>query len=138
MFQPTLLEGCSMLNPSPRLLPKVSDNDGINEVYGVARAKGIPAVYIIQWADDLTAVKYDMGPLCGPKLSDSACMTINAFFQQIVYIYGLMEFPPGAETMHVCAYPKNGDISNIRPEDSYGIANSLYDIVMDEKNWGWK
>ncbi|EKF86933.1 hypothetical protein [Methanobacterium formicicum] len=135
MFQPILLEGCSMLNPSPRLLPKVSDNDGINEVYGVARAREMPVVYVFQYEDGSTTVKYDMEHLYGYKLSNAACMTINAFFQQIVYIYGLMEFPPGAETIHVCAYPKYGDISNIRPEDSNGIAKPIYDIVMDAKNW---
>lgn len=132
MIQPNILDGCTTLN-SVQKVPTVDGFRGWLDFEGAARDNNIPAVFIVEWPNEIS-LHYRMDYLYPLELSDAAYMTVTNFFQDICSYYDDINFLK-CTNYGYNSDPTRGVLDRIRPEDAEDIGQSIYDIVMDERNW---
>lgn len=132
MLQPILLDGCTKLT-STRKVTKVYSNNECISIERAAMKSGLPSVYISEWDKEIS-VRYSMEHKYPLKLSAAACMTIKSYFQEICTIYDNLGIVEGTGSGY-SALPTIGYLNRVLPEDAYDIGQSIYDIVMDPRNW---
>lgn len=132
MIQPILLDGCSTLNSLERV-HTVNGFKGWMDFERAAMGNFLPAVFIVEWTDEIS-IHYRMDYLYPYALSSSAHMTIRNYFQDICNHYDDIDFLKDTNYGYR-SHPTHGVIDRVHPEDAYDIGQSIYEIVMDARNW---
>jgi hypothetical protein len=132
MFKPNILEGCSTLN-SLQKVPTVDGFKGWMHFEGAARDSNLPAVFIVEWPNEIS-IHYRMDYLYPYELSFSAHMTIGNYFQDICNHYDDIDYLKGTNYGYH-SYSTHGVLDRVHPEDANAIGQTIYDIVMDTRNW---